>query len=92
MLFTSFLLLTSSFLLLTSLFLSRAAGYHGLQNSKYAVDQLSNLTFQPPSSWAGEISIPGTKNELFFWLFAGETTKADDNLISENLPTPVAFV
>jgi len=85
-------MLSTLYFILTSLFICHAVVHHGLENSKYAVHQLSNLTFQLPSSWAGEICIPGTKNELFFWLFAAETIKANDNLISENLSPPVAFV
>lgn len=85
-------MLSKSFLLLISLLTFRAAVSKGLENRKYAVKQLPNLTFQPPSSWAGEICIPGTKNELFFWLFAGETTKVNDNLISEDFFSPVALI
>lgn len=80
------------FALLISLFVCGDATSHGLRTSKYAVGQLPNLTFQPPSSWAGEICIPGTQDELFFWLFQGETASANSNLISEYLHAPVAII
>ena len=81
-----------SFLLLISLFACHAAVCQGLEDSKYAVSQLPNLSFQLPSSWAGEIRIPGTEDELFFWLFAGETSKVEENLISENLTAWVTVI
>jgi len=38
-----------------------------------------------PSSWAGRLPVPGTKNgnDIFFWLFESEKTAYDGNLISE---------
>lgn len=84
-------MLSTALLLSTSLLISHATAHQGLENSKYAVSQLPNLAFEPPASWAGEICIPGTRNDLFFWLFQGETTEANENMISENLISPVAL-
>lgn len=53
------------------------------QSSTYHVGSLPGINFPLPNSWAGQIRIPGTKDdELFFWLFGTEDAQYDDNLIS----------
>ncbi|KAL8945924.1 MAG: hypothetical protein Q9222_007607, partial [Ikaeria aurantiellina] len=50
--------------------------------TSYAVRSLPNVVFSLPPSWAGQIPIPGVSNdELFFWLFQGESSRASQNLI-----------
>lgn len=52
--------------------------------TKFAVGGLPNVNYQLPASWAGQISIPSSRdNKLFFWLFQAESPS--DNLISVNL-------
>ncbi len=64
----------------TSLCLDLAGGRDA---SEYAVDNLPNVNFDLPASWAGQISVPNTANdELFFWLFEAEVAGQCDNLIS----------
>ena len=54
--------------------------------NEYAVCCLPDVNFSLPASWAGQIPIPGTKNdELFFWLFEAEEQTRSDDLISENI-------
>ena len=51
--------------------------------SKYAVGSLPNVNFDLPASWAGQVSVPNTPNdEFFFWLFETEVAGQCDNLIS----------
>ena len=55
----------------------------GRDVSEYAVVNLPNVNFNPPASWAGQISVPNSVNdELFFWLFETEVAGQCDNLIS----------
>lgn len=57
----------------------------GLNAQKYAVGKLPHVDYQLPPSWAGQIHVPGTKDdELFFWLFEAEI--ASKNLISMKNP------
>ena len=52
---------------------------------KYAVGKLPHVDYQLTPSWAGQILVPGTRDdELFFWLFEAET--ASNNLISMKTP------
>lgn len=45
---------------------------------RYAVGQLPNVSFQMPTSWAGQLSVPGRgDDQLFFWLFQSEKPSAD---------------
>ncbi|MCJ1364715.1 hypothetical protein MMC16_003831 [Acarospora aff. strigata] len=70
-----------AFLLLSTLSVCRGAHYHNVSAGTFAVKHLPNVNFQIPQSWAGEILIPGTQDELFFWLFAAECPKSSNNLI-----------
>ncbi|KAL8827705.1 MAG: hypothetical protein Q9170_006904 [Blastenia crenularia] len=55
-----------------------------LNVTQFAVRSLPNLTFPLPTSWAGQIPIPGaSNNKLFFWLFDAESHNASQNLISQ---------
>lgn len=76
---------------IASYFLSLAGSSHGygVKNhhleialgpavQQYAVGALPSVNFQMPTSWAGQIPIPGTPNdELFFWLFQAEEPSND---------------
>ena len=64
-------------------YLPQARAIFGPNTGKYVVDKLPNITYHIPPNWAGQIRIPGTKDdELFFWLFETEDQSQCDNLIS----------
>lgn len=45
---------------------------------KYAVGKLPNVSYELTASWAGQVRVPGKKdNELFFWLFEAEVESQD---------------
>jgi len=51
--------------------------------TRYSVTNLPNVRYTLPASWAGQIGIPGTQDDvLFFWLFEAEVPAYGDNLIS----------
>lgn len=51
--------------------------------TKYAVGDLLDITYKLPSSWAGQIAIPGAENDaFFFWLFEAEKGAHSEDLIS----------
>lgn len=55
----------------------------GRDASRYAVGSLPNVNFDLLASWAGQVSVPNTPNdEFFFWLFEAEVAGQCDNLIS----------
>ena len=63
----------------TSLCLDLAGGRDARE---YAVGSLPHVDFELPASWAGQISVPNTNNELFFWLFEAEVAGQCDNFVS----------
>ena len=64
-------------------YLPKEPAVFGPNTERYAVGRLPNITYKLPPSWAGQIKIPGTKDDaLFFWLFETETYSQNDNLIS----------
>ncbi|KAI9874851.1 MAG: hypothetical protein M1830_009184 [Pleopsidium flavum] len=79
--FTAFFLLSSLLLCCATAIQQRSLPQLGPSNSTYAVNRLPNITYPLPASWAGEILIPGTQDELFFWLFAAESSTSSNNLI-----------
>lgn len=61
--------------------------------TKYAVGSLPDITYKLPSSWAGEIPIPGTDDDaLFFWFFEAEKGARSEDLISTESPYLLAVV
>lgn len=51
--------------------------------TQYAVTGLPDVHYTLPSSWAGQIAVPGTEDDaLFFWLFQTEVPAYSDRLIS----------
>ena len=50
----------------------------GPRVQKYAVGELPLVSYELPASWAGQIRVPGKKDdELFFWLFEAESKSSD---------------
>lgn len=73
---------TEQFTVRSSTSLCRDLG-GGRDTSKYAVGSLPKANFDLPASWAGQVSVPNTPNdEFFFWLFEAEVAGQCDNLIS----------
>ena len=56
--------------------------------SHYAVPNLPDVDYSLPQNWAGQIGIPGTRDDsLFFWLFEAESYAERNNLISKSIYT-----
>lgn len=80
--FTVFFVLGYLVLCCVSTFQQGIWPHLGPSGRKYSVS-LPYVRFPLPPSWAGEILIPGKNDELFFWLFAAESSSSSKNLISE---------
>ena len=53
--------------------------------SHFAVSNLPDVDYDLPQNWAGQIGIPGTRDDaLFFWLFEAESDAQRNSLISKS--------
>lgn len=80
------LLLFQASLLMQLIFLLPLAGADsgyfssslGPSVQKYAVGKLPQVSYELNPSWAGQIRVPGKKDDqLFFWLFEAESESQD---------------
>ena len=82
-LYRFWLSITAALLANYSAALTACSAPFGPNITKYAVGVLPDITYKLPSSWAGQIAIPGTDNDtLFFWLFEAEKEAHSEDLIS----------